>query len=256
MNLLEKRQSLHRQQEAISLQNKELQEQIQTLEGQALLGRAWAMVAHEINNLLSPLSTYAQLALQHRDDAQLVDKALGKAVDSGQKIQEILSQIPELAGKGKSEKVPCTVRSLVDQVFAALGRDFAKDGIKLTDQIDPDLTVCVNPVGIRQVLMNLILNAREAMLPRGGRLTLQARSLADGVEIEVTDTGCGIPADQVDRLFEPFFTTKTGEDGLRKGNGIGLAYCRRVVEEHRGAIRVRSTPGQGTTFAILLPKSA
>lgn len=256
MNLLEQRQNLHRQKEAISLQNQQLQDQVQSLEGQAVLGRAWAMAAHEINNLLAPLSTYAQLAMQHRDDAGLVSKALEKAVDSGQKIQEILSQIPQLAGQARSEKTACTVGSLVRQVFAAVGRDFAKDGIKVVEEIDPALTVCVNPVGLRQVLMNLILNAREAMLDRGGRLTLRARDLAEGVEIEIADTGCGIAADQLDKLFEPFFTTKTGEDGRRKGNGIGLAYCKQVVDEHGGSIRVRSVPGRGTAFTLLLPKSA
>lgn len=256
LNLLEKRQNLHRQSEAISLEKQELRDQIQSLQGQAVLGRAWAMAAHEINNLLSPLSSYAQLAMQHRDDPALVDKALKKAVDSGKKIEEILRQIPELAGRSKSEKITVTLDSLVQQVFSALGRDFSRDGIKVTQDVDPELTIYVNPVGLRQVLMNLILNAREAMLQRGGRLTIRSRRVDNAVEIDIADTGCGVPPDQLDKLFEPFFTTKTGDDGQRKGNGIGLAYCKQVIEDHNGRIGVRSVPQQGTTFTILLPKTA
>lgn len=256
MNLLEKRQNLHRQKEAISLKNQELRDHIQGLEGQAVVGRAWAMAAHEINNLLAPLSTYAELALKNREDGPLVDKALRKAVDAGQKIQEILGQIPHLVGQGRSEKVSCSVESLVRQVFAALGRDFAKDGIKVREEIEPELSIRVNPVGIRQVLMNLILNARESMLPRGGTLTIRGRDLPEAVEIEIADTGCGIEPAQLERLFEPFFTTKTGRDGQRKGNGIGLAYCRQVIEDHNGCIRVQSVPQQGSVFTIVLPKFA
>ena len=249
MNLLEKRQNLHRQHESISLHNKKLQEQLQSLEGQALLGRAWAMAAHEINNMLVPLSSFAQLAKQNPDDPSLVDKALTKAVDMGHKIQEILRQIPELAGTAKSEKIPCRVQDLIEQVFQAIGRDFSKDRIKITQLIDPDLKITVNPVGIRQVLMNLILNAREAMLTRGGRLTIRTGRFRDQIELVIEDTGCGIEPGKIDKLFEPFFTTKTGT----RGTGLGLAICRDIVEKYGGKITAENASYTGSIFTVYLP---
>jgi len=103
--------------------------------------------------------------------------------------------------------------------------------------------------------MNLILNAREAMLPGGGTLTIGAGSTENSVIITVGDTGCGIDSENFDRIFESFFTTKTGDsDSERTGAGLGLAFCKRVIDAHKGSISVDSQPGKGTTFRVALPK--
>jgi signal transduction histidine kinase len=101
----------------------------------------------------------------------------------------------------------------------------------------------------------LILNAREAMLGKGGDLRISARRLPDSVQIEVADTGCGIEPENLIRIFEPFYTTKNGQSQSRcLGAGLGLAFCKKVIDGHNGIISVESKPGDGTTFTIILPK--
>lgn len=254
MNILEKRQSLHLKTEQVKRKNCELVRQLEQLEQLSVVGKAWAMVAHEINNLLTPLTTYAQLALTDPEDPDLVQKALKKAIRLGNQAAEILQQVPILAGQQETQKIPYSVRQIVDDVFSTMARDFKKDGIRVQKEIPEDLQVQIDPIGIRQVLINLILNAREAMLPGGGRLKISAGSEPQGVQICISDTGCGMSPEHLEHIFEPFFTTKNGQQGQRKGNGVGLAFCRRVIENHGGNIQVRSRLKEGTIFTIGLPQ--
>lgn len=253
MNILEKRQSLHRKTELVKRKNLELTQQLRHLEQLSVLGKAWAMVAHEINNLLTPLTSFAQLALADPDDPELVQKALEKAIRLGNQAAEILQQVPVLAGQQETKKIPYSIQQVVDDVFTAMARDFKKDRIRVQIDIPEQLQVCIDPIGIRQVLMNLILNAREAMLDHGGRLSISACADGQSVKICVADSGCGMTPEQTEHIFEPFYTTKDGKHGQRKGNGVGLAFCRRVIDNHGGTISVDSQPGRGTAFTMELP---
>ncbi len=146
------------------------------------------------------------------------------------------------------------MKQLVEEVFSCIGREFEKDSLKLKIQIPDELDITAVPVQMQQVLMNLILNAREAMMPSGGTLQINARRQQDTVIIEVSDTGCGIQQENMDKLFEPFFTTKTPEGpAARVGSGLGLVFCKEIVGSHGGAISVESKPNQGTKFIITLP---
>ena len=102
--------------------------------------------------------------------------------------------------------------------------------------------------------MNLILNARDAMLAKGGTLKIKADQTKNQTTIEVTDTGCGIEPENLNRIFTPFFTTKSKEDSQTTGSGLGLAFCKKIIDEHAGTITVESTPSKGTTFKITLPR--
>jgi signal transduction histidine kinase len=116
----------------------------------------------------------------------------------------------------------------------------------------------VNGNQIQQVLLNLLINARQAM-PNGGRVMLKLAYDAQGdmIDLVVRDNGCGIPADKLPRIFEPFYTTKAGPDASGKGGtGLGLSMCRDIIEAHRGRIRVESTIGKGTAFTLKLPTAA
>jgi signal transduction histidine kinase len=105
--------------------------------------------------------------------------------------------------------------------------------------------------------MNLILNARDAMLPQGGVLTIRAAETVDVAKIEIADTGGGIKPADLTSIFETFYTTKTDKDSLAEysGAGIGLAFCKMIIDGHQGSISVESKPGQGSTFKIVLPKT-
>lgn len=256
MGVLEKRKSLHNQNLEVLRENQVLQNKIEQLEGFAVLGRAWAMAAHEINNLLVPVTSYAQLALQDPDDLKITQKAIHKALTLGERAGQILKQIPLLAGQADLKKEFVLLQDLIQEVFIAIGRDFKKDKIAVDLSIRSDLSIQVDCVSFRQVLMNLILNAREAMIPRGGKLRIEAIRKEEGVEISCSDTGSGIAPDAMNRIFEPLFTTKKGQNGQRNGSGIGLSFCKRVLDNHAGKIHVQSAPNQGTTFTLWLPDDA
>jgi signal transduction histidine kinase len=253
--ILEKRTTIHRQLADQKTTNDRLQSQIDQLQKLANLGMISAMVAHEINNILTPLQNYAQLAIQNPDDESLIFKALRKTASNSKRASKILESILAMATGRDQVKTDCRLKDLLDDVFLCMARDFARDNIKVGINIPEDLTVRAQPVCLQQVLMNLILNARRAMLAKGGELIISAEQSADSVRIDVADTGCGIASENLAKIFQPFFTTKDAESqSERPGAGLGLAFCRKVVDGHNGIISVESEPGCGTTFSIILPR--
>ncbi len=251
-----KRLSLHKYIEEKKQENEALKSQLAQIQHLANTGTISHMIAHEINNLLTPLKNYAAVALQNPDDKSFVEKALQKTVRNCERASGIMESMLALANGKTQEKKDARLRGLIEDIFDCLCRDFAKDGIAVEIQVLDDLTIRAVPVQIQQVLMNLILNARDAMLPRGGVLAITAAQNPDAVEIKVTDTGNGIEPDDLKNIFETFFTTKTDESPAAEhsGAGLGLAFCKMIVDEHEGCISVESKPGNGSTFKITLPK--
>ncbi len=256
-SIIEKRLSLHKLMTDLQQENDALKSQIAQLQTLANIGTISYMIAHEINNLLTPLKSYASLAAGNPEDKALAEKALQKTVQNCQRASEIMASMLALANGKMDEKKNARLVTLIEGVFTCLCRDFRKDGITVNIRVPEDLTVRGVSVQIQQVLMNLILNARDAMLPRGGVLTIKAQENTDVVEIEVADTGKGIESENLRNIFEPFFTTKAGKNLLseRSGAGLGLAFCKKIIEAHKGRISVESTVGEGSIFKITLPKS-
>jgi signal transduction histidine kinase len=250
-----------------------LQERIDGLEHElhhaqrlASLGTLAAIIAHELNNILTPVLNYAQLALHASDQPAQVDRALRKTVEGVRRAGRITEAVLGFAREGGDEPNACDVRAVIDDTLACLGRDVARDGIVLDLDAPGGLTAAIAPTPLQQVLLNLVLNGREAMLGGRGTLTISARrstwniaddTLIEGVEIVVRDTGKGIPADRLATLFEPFATSvRTDEErkqGAHRGVGLGLAVCRQLVEGAGGEIDCASTVGEGTAFTIRLP---
>ena len=245
---------------------------VQLMESQRLaaIGTVAAVIAHEFNNLLTPVVSYAQYALTSAEsdapDMALIKKALAKAYKGSTKAGRVCSSMLGLArGQGQPEVV--CLRALVDETLLVLARDPQKDGIALRVQIQPDLCVPGDPIQLEQVLLNLLINASHAMIGRGGSLTIKASAFGGRARLQVIDTGPGIPPEVVDHIFDPFFTTKRAGPspaGVRKaprrsaapqpsGSGLGLAVCKEIVERHGGEIAVTSTLGRGTTFDVYLP---
>ena len=157
---------------------------------------------------------------------------------------------------GESELGPVSLQTLVDETLLVLARDPQKDGIALRTQIQAGLTVRADQIQLEQVLLNLLINARQAMMGRGGSITIRANLSESGTEarLSVVDTGPGIPEKNLTKIFEPFFTTKgTAKKGEHKGTGLGLAICKEIIEHHKGRIDVQSELGKGTTFTVILP---
>lgn len=241
----------------------DVREQLTESQRLATIGTIAAVIAHEFNNLLTPIVSYCQIALQGIDkgapDIELIRKALSKSFQSSSKAGRICASMLALA-RGESTDTTVSVQQLVDETLLVLARDPQKDGIALRVQIQPGLQVVVDAVQLSQVLLNLLINARQAMLGRGGSLTIKASAAesdteASGlVKIQVIDTGPGISEKHLPRIFEPFFTTKgTVKKGETKGTGLGLAICKEIVEHHGGRIEVTSLVGTGTTFSVIVP---
>ncbi|MEM0915117.1 MAG: HAMP domain-containing sensor histidine kinase [Planctomycetota bacterium] len=231
------------------------------------LGTMAATIAHEINNLLTPVGSYAQLALSRPDDPELVRKALRHAAEGSAQAERIASAVLGLAGD-RDEPRSAGVSGVVHEAAACLVRDPQRDGIELRHGVPDGVHAAIEPGKLRQVLLNLMLNACRAMHPRGGRLTIDGELAAGRVTIRVRDTGPGIPAAVRDRLFEPFVTAPIDDDApptsssRSGGSGLGLSVCRQLIERAGGTIACAdggstrdATPDarQGATFVIVLP---
>lgn len=251
--------SLTRQLELTQTQLESLRQQLTESQRLATIGTIAAVIAHEFNNLLTPIVSYSQYALQSAEsgepDMELIRKALTKSFQSSSKAGKICTSMLGLA-RGESSFGEVEVQKLVDEVLMVLARDPQKDGIALRVQVQPDLVVFGDEVQLEQVLLNLLINARQAMLGKGGSLTVKASrdEESDELRIQVIDTGPGIPEKLLPKIFQPFFTTKgTARNGESRGTGLGLAICKEIIEHHNGRITVQSEVGKGTTFTIHLP---
>ena len=258
-SLLQRRHSLNRRLIIEKTENQQLKEQISRLQAMANVGMVSAMIAHEMNNILTPLGNYAQLALNHPEDKDLTLKAMQKTIANSDRATNILQGIVSMANGSEPGKKTHNLKTLVDETFEFIGRNLKKDRITITVNIDQDLTIYAEAVAIQQVLMNLILNAREAILSsqkKAGQLSISAKKTQDFVKIEITDTGCGIDQENLKQIFDPFYTTKTSKSPVKRtGVGLGLAFCRQVIEAHNGMISVESQKNSQTTFRIALPSS-
>jgi signal transduction histidine kinase len=254
MRMLETRQSIHRQLASAEQKKSELAEQLRQAQCLSGLGMAWAITAHEVNNLLTPMTNYARLALQYPDDTALCKKALEKAAFLGQRAGEILEKIMTIASGKSLEMTRTAVDVLLDDVQLCIGRDFAKDGIRVIRDCPTGITVWGDRAMLCQAILNLVLNARRVMLDKGGELRITACLTSNGTEIEIADTGCGMTPEVLSHIFKPFYTTAENNKN-HDGNGLGLVFCKQIVEAHDGSIQVESVPGQGTVFRLRLPNN-
>lgn len=252
----------------------QLQMSLQQQQKLATLGMVTAVIAHEFNNILTPMISYTQYALSNKSDDALRTKALSKALAGSERLANISKSL--LGFARTDDSVSVCVKTAVAETLACLSRDLSKDAITLTIDIPENLSVAMNAGQFQQVLMNLVVNARAALLnpppgqkstsKRGGlkRLSISAREIdSQRAEVRISDTGPGIPADVLPRIFDPFFSTKTAanapsdaDDALPKGGtGLGLTICQELLAASGGTISAENNPAPapGATFILTLP---
>lgn len=250
--------------------------QLEHTERLATLGTIAGLIAHEFNNILTPVMSYAQMALADQTDPELAKKALTRALSGSERASKIASAILDFArDEGPTTRTPgrlfhveqggvgdaaCRVAQAVDDTIACLGRHPARDAITLELDVPADLAVAMRPVALQHVLLNLVLNSRNAMIPGGGTLTISAAAEgASAVRITIADTGKGMTAEQLETLFTPFAAGRRGggdDPAQHKSTGLGMTICKRLVEDAGGSLSVVSQVGVGTTVQVRLTPAA
>lgn len=237
-----------------------LESQVQQLRQQLLLaqklstvGALAASVTHEFNNILTTVINYAKMGSRHKDGPTR-DKAFDKILAASQRAAKITTGMLAQARHQSDRREPTDLVVLVDEILVLCEKDLQHHRVRLETRLTPQTCSVVNASQVQQVLLNLVVNARQAM-PNGGTLIISVGPGSDREfnEISVRDTGTGIPAEKLRRIFEPFFTTKTADAQGQGGTGLGLSLAKDVIESHGGRLRVESTVGSGTTFTLKFP---
>ncbi|MEW6742355.1 MAG: ATP-binding protein [Planctomycetota bacterium] len=246
------RQTRHLEQALHDLRS--TQRQLVRVEKMASIGTLAGGVAHEFNNLIGGIRGCATEALEaerdpeKRENLEVILRATKRATEITQQLLRF-SRPPEL------RMAPVNLERTLEDSLLLAEPEARKRNVRVVRRIAPVRSLVADADALHQVCLNLFTNALQAM-PNGGELTVEATATEREVCITVTDTGIGIPPDQIERIFEPFFTTKShAPDAASRGAGLGLAVSYSLVEAHGGTIDVESESGRGTRFTVRLPLS-
>jgi signal transduction histidine kinase len=228
------------------------QSRIQESERLAVVGQLAAGVAHELNNPLQGIVAYSHLLMERLGDDDSHRSAVEKIVAQADRCITTVRALLDFSRPTAPRKQSSDLNALLGQCVDLVEAQAMFINVEFKQDLDPALpSVMVDPAQIQQVLVNLIVNAAEAM-DGAGRITINSRLVDGEVVIEIADEGPGIDPEDLDRVFDPFFSTKE----VGHGTGLGLAISHGIVHEHQGQISVDSRPGAGATFAVRLPITA
>ena len=217
----------------------------------ATLGILSSSVAHRINNPLGGLQNCIAMLRRNGDDSEFRTDYLDLMQEGVGSIEQTVSQLLWSAGKRRGEEAEADVASVLSAVLRLIDYRIKKKAIYFSSDVPANLLLAVSPHDLNQILVNLLVNAVQAM-PEGGRLTIVARKRESEITISVTDTGAGISGEALDKIFDMFYTTKDPEEGT----GLGLWMTYELVQRNKGDIKVESSPGMGTTFAVTFPEAS
>ncbi|MGH7376625.1 MAG: two-component system sensor histidine kinase NtrB, partial [Candidatus Methylomirabilales bacterium] len=227
-----------------------LEKAVQQAEKMAAIGTLSAGLAHEINNPIGVIASRVECMLWEADEQDLSETVRGDLqviAKHADRVARITQGLLSFSRQQAWRLSPVDVNTVVEEALVLVEKQLAREQVTLERDVAPGLPAVLGSANhLEQVILNLLTNAREAM-PEGGRLRVATRRNGGSIEVEVTDTGKGIPAEHLSKVFDPFFTTK------EKGTGLGLAVSYGIVRDHQGTLTVRSREGAGTTFLITLP---
>ncbi len=229
----------------------ELESQLRQAEKLSSIGLLAAGVAHEVNTPLTGISSYVQMLQRKMPETDPRRAILEKIEKQTFRASQIVNNLLNFSRQDTGELRRVDLNDVVHDTLALAEIQLRRQNIRVSTELDEDVVpVMGDPIKLQQVLMNLVLNARDAM-PEGGELRIMTRQRNGDAILQVHDTGSGISQEHIDKVYDPFFTTK----GVGKGTGLGLSVSYGIIQEHRGTITVESDPGHGTTFRISLPAS-
>lgn len=239
----------------LEAENRLLREQLIRLQRLSTVGMMTSMTVHELRNFLTPVISYGEMALKK---PSLMPKAVSKAIRAGHRVAQVSDVMLRVARGELGDRTEFELADVVSdtQTVLAMLQTPKHKGIEIDTCIPDGLTLSTDRIALQQVLLNLLLNARAAVLsrPTPRRIEIGAERCGGAVTIEVRDNGVGIPPKDLHRIFEPFFTTSdlegTNEPG---GHGLGLTVCKLIAEYLRGEIFAEAEPGQGATFTLCVP---
>ncbi len=232
----------------------ELEEQVLQADKLTSIGLLAAGVAHEVNTPLAVISSYAQMLAKQSDGDLAQQQILEKITKQTFRASEIVNSLLSFSRTSSNEFAKVAMNATIEETLSLVEPQLRKAGVRVDVNLDPALPAVKGVANkLQQVLLNLFLNARDAMSD-GGVLGVSSETVFDSdgaqvVRITVSDTGLGIPREKLSKIFDPFFTTK----GAKGGTGLGLAVSYGIVQEHDGALRAESGPGRGARFTIELP---
>lgn len=228
--------------------------QLEQARRMSMIGELASTTTHEFNNLLTTIINYARLGMRHKDDASR-DKAFNRINDAATKATKVAGSVLSMARNHSGAHEPICLKQLMEDTLLLLEREFRKYRINLEVNIDSVPAVMGAGAELQRVIVNLLVNARQATA-EGGQVKVTLRSDAEKNEVvmSIRDTGSGIAPDVLPKIFDPFFSTKSGPDASGKGGtGVGLSSCKKTIDSHSGRVRVESSLGKGTAFIIRLP---
>jgi len=230
-------------------QRERMEEQMSQTEKLTSLGLLAAGVAHEVNTPLAVISNYIQMLAKQMPEDDPRHSIIEKIVKQTFRASEIVNNLLNFSRTGAGELADVDLNRVVEETLSLVAHPLKTSQIRVVKQLGEGLPAVRGSANkLQQVFLNLFLNARDAM-PTGGMLEVRTAAHNGSVEVEVVDTGNGIPREHINKIFDPFFTTKaTG-----RGTGLGLSVTYGIIKEHAGRIDVRSTPGRGTAFHVELP---
>jgi len=227
----------------------EKQAELVKAEKLASIGKLAAGIAHEINNPLTSVLTFSSLLLEQCPESDPRHERLKMVVKETTRARNIVRQVLNFAKEAPLRKEKINVNRLVKEIAESLTAQGTFKDIELSLNISENLSdIYIDSVQIGQVITNILVNAAHAITPPG-RITIVTQTSGNFVEIIFTDTGSGIPEENIKKIFDPFFTTKD----KTKGTGLGLAVSYGIIKKHGGDIEVKSTVNEGSTFIVRLP---
>jgi two-component system NtrC family sensor kinase len=228
---------------------RQTQEQLLQSEKLAAMGRLTSQIAHELNNPLYGIMNTLELMKTEIPPENKRRKVLDMALSETVRLTEMLRKTLSFSKPDEEERQPIDINTVIDEILLLYEKQLREHSIRIVSSLAENLDeVCVSKNQLRQVFLNMVSNARDAM-PEGGTLTVKTKVKGGSVHIKFSDTGIGIEEEDLNRVFVAFFTTK---DKV-KGVGLGLSVCYGFIKDHGGDIKVKSKPDSGTTFTIILP---